>query len=158
MAFSLKIFPPPIPPSFFNSAARKISSLSIYHGISAAFGLGCAAKALIDIQRANTNPQGNPYLWHAVAGLASTTALTCLGIFGGSVALSTLGCAGLAYTFYAFYQIGEANPALKNLVCRAYFGLAVTALIPAIGAGFGAFEVIGRILRPNEVTICGPLF
>jgi hypothetical protein len=154
MAFSSMIFPPPIPPSFFNIAACKISSLSIYHGLSATGGLLCTAKALFDIQRA---PQSNPYLWHAVAGLVSTTVLTGLGIFGGSVALSTLGCASIAYTFYAFYQIGESNPSLKNLVCRAYFGLAVTAIIPAIGAGFGAFEVIGRILRPDEVTICSPL-
>ncbi len=149
---SSMIFPPPIPPSFFNSAASKIGSLSIYHGLSAAFGLGCAAKALFDI-----HSQGNPYLWHAVAGLVSTTVLTGLGVFGGSVALSTLGCASIAYTFYAFYQIGESNTSLKTLVCRAYFGLAVTALIPAIGAGFGAYEVIGRILCPDEVTICSPL-
>lgn len=157
MSFSSMIFPPPIPPSFFNIAARKISSLSTYHGLSAAFGLGCAVKALFDIQRAHVNPQDNSYLWRAVAGLVSTTVLTGLGVFGGSVTLSTLGCAGLVYTFCVFYQLGEANPPLKNLVCRAYFGLAVTALIPAIGAGFGAFEVIGRILRPDEVTICGPL-
>jgi hypothetical protein len=156
MSFSSMIFPPPVPPSFFNLAASKISSLSIYHGIAAAGGLVCTAKALFDIQSANSNPQANRYFWHAVAGLVSTTALTCLGVFGGSVALSTLGCAGIVYTFCAVYQIGQANPSLKGLVCRAYFGLAVTALIPVIGAGFGAYEVIGRILRPDEVTICGP--
>jgi hypothetical protein len=154
MSFSTTIFPPPIPPSFFNVAESKISSLSTYHGLLAVVGLGCTAKALIDIQRAY--PQNNQYFWQAVAGLVSTTALTCLGVFGGSVALSALGCAGIAYTFYAFYQIGQANPSLKGLVCRAYFGLAVTALIPVIGAGFGAFEVIGRVLSPDEVTICGP--
>ena len=153
MSFSAMIFPPPAPPSFFNSAASKISSLSTYHGILALGGLYCTAKALVDIQRAN--PQDNPYLWKAVAGLVSTTALTCLGVFGGSVALSALGCAGIACTFYTFYQIGQANPSLKGLVCRAYFGLAVTALIPMIGAGFGVFEVLRRVLSPDEITICG---
>ncbi len=156
MSFSTTIFPPPVPPSFFNSAASKISSLAIYHGILAAGGLSCTAKALIDIQGANSNPQANQYFWQAVAGVVSTIALTCLGVVGGSVALSALGCVGIAYTFYAVHQIGQANSSLKALVCRAYFGLAVAALIPVIGAGLGAFEVIGRILRPDEVTICSP--
>jgi len=159
VSFPSMIFPPPVLPSFFNIAAGKISSLSTYHGILAIGGLGCTAKALIDIKRASStqsNPQVNTYLWHAVAGFVSTTALTCLGVFGGSVALSALGCAGIAYTFWAVYQIGQADPSLKVLVSHAYFGLAATALIPMIGAGFGAFEVIGRVLHPNEVNLCGP--
>ncbi len=153
MSYSIKIYPPP---SFFNIAAGKIRSLATYHGILAASGLGCTAKALVDIWRTNQNPQVNTHLWRAVAGLASTTALTCLGIFSGSVALSALGCSGIAYTFYTVYQIGQVDSSLKRLVSHAYFGLAVTALIPVIGAGFGVVTVIGRVLRPDEVTICGP--
>ena len=159
MSLSTMIFPPPVPPSFFNIAASKIGSLATYHAITAGAGLGCTAKALLDIRKANSanpNPQVNQHLWHATAGLISTTALTCLGVFGGSAALSALGCAGIAYTFYSVYQIGQASPSLNGHVSRAYFWLAVSALIPMIGAGFGAVTVIGRVLRPDEVTICGP--
>lgn len=159
MSFSTMIFPPPAPPSFFSIAAAKISSLSMYHKVSTVAGLGFAGKALFDINRANTgnNPQVNKYLYRAVAGLVTTAALTCIGAFGGSVALSALGCAAAGYTFWAVYQIGKADPSLKGLASHAYFGLAIVATIPAMGAGVGVAEVTGRALFPPEVTICRPL-
>jgi hypothetical protein len=157
MSFSTMIYPPPAPPSFFTISAAKISSLPMWHKVSTAFGLGCSAKALYDIKaKSGKNPEVNKYLYRAVAGLVTTAALACIGAFGGSVALSALGCAAVGYTFCAVYRIGQADPSLKGLVSRAYFGLAAVALIPAIGAGFGVIKVIGSSLFSSEVTICMP--
>ncbi len=159
MSFSSMIYPPPAPPSFFSIAAAKISSLSMYQQVSTIGGLGCAGKALYDINRANSghNPLVSKYLYRAVAGLVSTAALTCIGAFAGSVTMSVLGCVGVGYTFWAVYQIGKADPSLKGLASRAYFGLAAVAVVPAMGAGVGVVEVAGKVLFPPEVTICMPL-
>jgi hypothetical protein len=158
MSFSTMIFPPTPPPSFFRLASDKISSLSTYHAFSTIAGLGLTAKALFDIRSANSKiPEIKYYLHRAIAGLVSTAVFSGLGIFCGSIALSVLGCVGVVYTGWRVYQIANADPSLKLLVSRAYFGLAVIVLIPAIGAGLGGAQVIWRILCPDEVTICGPV-
>ncbi len=150
------IYPPLSPPTFLAVAFDAVDALAKPFVLTSAIGFVCASKALYDIYSENNNPQVNPYLYRAVAGLVAVAAFPLVGVFTGSFALGALGCVGAGYAAWSVYQIGQVDHTHNGRVSRVYFGLGLTVSIPVIGAGMGAVKTIVRYLQPHEVTICNP--